>query len=77
MKIKISGTFEGKCAICKKESIVFTAGDEDTHKAASICKDCANELGTTSTSNVIEKYGKKDDNAFKEGIKFIGKKVAQ
>lgn len=76
MKIKLSATFEGECSICKKKGIVFTAGDEDTHRTVTVCKECADKLGTKSTEDVIEKYGKKDDDAFKEGIKVEGKKVA-
>ena len=76
MKIKLSATFEGKCSICKKERIVFTAGDEDTHKVVTVCKECSERLGTESTSQVIEEYGKKDDEAFEEGIKIEGKRVA-
>jgi|GEM_PF-1359144 len=67
MKIKISATYEGHCMICKKEKVVFSAGDEDTKKVVTICGDCAKELGDVQTSDVIEKYGKKDDSAFKGG----------
>ncbi len=76
MKIKLSATFEGKCSICGKETIVFTAGDEDTHKTVTVCKECADRLGTESVEQVIEKYGKKDDESFKEGIKVEKKTVA-
>lgn len=76
MKIKLSATFEGKCSICKKERIVFTAGDEDTHKVVTVCKDCADRLGTEATSQVIEEYGKKDDTAFEEGIRIEKRKTA-
>lgn len=76
MKIKISATFEGKCSICGKKTVVFTAGDEDTHKTATVCKECADKLGTESVEQVIEDYGKKDDESFKEGIKIEGKKTA-
>jgi len=69
MKIKLSATFEGKCSICGKNTVVFTAGDEDTHKAVTVCKECADKLGTESVEQVIEKYGKKDEEPFKEGIK--------
>jgi transcription elongation factor Elf1 len=69
MKIKLSATFEGKCSICGKEATVFTAGDEDTHKTVTVCKECAGSLGNETTSQVIEEYGKVDDEAFKEGIK--------
>lgn len=77
MKIKISATFEGKCSICKQETKVFTAGDEDTHKVVTVCKGCANRLGTESTSKVIEDYGKMDAAAFKEGVKLIKKNIAK
>jgi len=70
MKIKFSATFEGKCSICGKKNVkVFTAGDEDTHKAVTVCEECANKLGTESVEQVIEKYGKKDEEPFKEGLK--------
>ena len=69
MKIKLSATFEGKCDICKKNKIVFTAGDEDTQKAVTICKDCADRLGSEKTSEVIVEYGRKEESAFEEGIK--------
>jgi hypothetical protein len=64
MKIKISATFEGKCMRCNCDKVVFSAGDEDSKKVVTLCQDCANELGTASTSDVIEKFGKCDDDAF-------------
>ncbi len=73
MKLKISGTFEGKCSVCKKKSTVFTAGDEDSHNAVSVCKSCADNMGSKPLSDVIEQYGKKDDEPFKEGVKISGK----
>jgi transcription elongation factor Elf1 len=76
MKAKISATFEGKCTICGKKTIVFTAGDEDTHKTVTVCKECADRMSTESVEQVIEKYGKKDDEAFGEGIKIERKPVA-
>jgi len=69
MKIKLSATFEGKCSICGKETVVFTAGDEDTKQTVTICKECAEKLGDMSTSEVIQKYGKVDDKSFEPGIK--------
>ncbi len=77
MKIKISATFEGKCSICKKDSIVFTAGDEDTRKVVTICKECADKFREKTTSQIIEEYGKIDDEAFKEGIKISKKATAE
>lgn len=69
MKIKLSATFEGKCDICGKEGIVFTAGDEDTGKAVTVCRECAEKLGDMQLSDAIEKYGHEDKKAFEEGIK--------
>ncbi len=70
MKIKFSATFEGKCSICKKKGTVFNAGDEDTKKTVTVCRDCANQLGSAQVSDVIEKYGKEDRESFNTGIKF-------
>jgi transcription elongation factor Elf1 len=69
MKIKISATFEGTCNICKKKKTVFTAGDEDTKKVVSICKNCAENLGDIPTSDAVEKYGVVDDKPFEKGVK--------
>ena len=76
MKIKLSATFEGKCNLCKKKKIVFTAGDEDTHKAVTICKECSAKMGTESVSNVIEKFGKKEDRIFEPGVRYERKPTA-
>ena len=76
MKIKLSATFEGKCDICGKETIVFTAGDEDTKKVVTICKEDADKLGSTTTAEVIEKYGHVDEKSFEEGIKIEKKGTA-
>lgn len=73
MKIKISATYEGKCSICKKKSLVFTAGDEETRRTVSICKDCATKFADQSTAEMIEKHGKVDKKSFEEGIKITGK----
>jgi len=53
--------------VCGKDKIVFSAGDEDTKKVVTICEDCAKELGEIHTSDVIEKYGKDNKEAFKDG----------
>jgi transcription elongation factor Elf1 len=76
MKIKLSATFEGKCDMCGKETTVFTAGDEDTKRVVTVCKSCSEKLGDMPTSEVIEKYGHKDEAAFEEGIKFQTKSTA-
>lgn len=70
MKIKISATFEGKCFLCKKEAIVFTVGDEDTKRCVTICKECSDNLGEMKISEVIEKFGKKDEKSFESGVRF-------
>ncbi len=69
MKVKISATFVGKCMLCGKEAVVFTAGDEDTKKVVTICEGCSKSLGDMQTSDVVEKYGKVDDEPFKNGMK--------
>lgn len=76
MNIKISATYEGKCDVCKKKKIVFTAGDEDTHMTATICKNCSAEMGSEPVSALIEKFGKKDDSSFKPGVRYEGKPKA-
>jgi len=76
MRVKLSATFEGKCQLCNKKKIVFTAGDEDSKRIITICKKCADNLGDMQVSEVIEKYGKKDEKAFEEGIKFEKKPIA-
>lgn len=76
MKIKLSATFEGKCDICGRETIVFTAGDEDTKKVVTICKDDSDKLGDMKTDEVIEKYGHVDEGSFSEGIHMARKGAA-
>ena len=76
MKIKLSATFEGRCDICKKEEVVFTAGDEDSHRVVTVCKPCSEKLGAMQLSEVIEKYGHEDKAPFEEGIKFENKSKA-
>lgn len=68
MKLKFSATFEGKCDLCGKETLVFTAGDLDTKKVVTICKEDADKLGDMQTSDVIEKYGHVDEKSFEEGV---------
>ncbi len=76
MPVKISATFEGKCSICGKKAIVFTAGDDASHKAVTICKDCADGMGDRSLEDVVKEHGKKDEDAFDEGIKIQKHAVA-
>jgi len=70
MKIKLSAVFEGKCDICGKVSDkVFSVGDEETGRVATICKDCSDKNPTMMTSDVIEKYGHEEKAAFEGGLK--------
>jgi hypothetical protein len=69
MKIKLSATFEGKCDICKKDGTVFTAGDEDTGRVVTVCKECSEKLGEMKLSEAIEEFGHEDKTAFEEGVK--------
>ena len=83
MKIKISATFEGKCDLCGEEAVVFTAGDEDTHKAVTICRECASDNAGMQTSDIVEKHGHVDDDLFKgdavciQGMDKLMSKVAK
>jgi hypothetical protein len=76
VKIKLSATFEGKCDICGKETVVFTAGDEDTKRVVTICKEDSDKMGSTPTSEVIEKYGHVDEKTFEPGVKVEKKTTA-
>ncbi len=76
MRIKLSATFEGKCDFCGKEKLVFSAGDEDTHKVITICQDCTNERAGKKTSEMIEEFGHKDDSVFDEGVRVEKKPTA-
>lgn len=69
MNIKISATFEGKCSLCGKETIVFSAGNEDTKKVITVCKECVDKLGNISLEDAVEKFGVKDEKVFEKGIK--------
>lgn len=69
MKIKLSATFEGKCDLCGGEAKVFSLGDEDTKRVVTICEGCCKRLGEMQASEVIEKYGQKDEKPFEMGIR--------
>ena len=76
MKIKLSATFEGKCDICGKDGLVFSAGDEETGRTVTICKECSEKMGDMQLSEAIEKYGHVDKTAFEEGVKIDKKSSA-
>lgn len=70
MKIKLSAVFEGKCDICGKvKKSVFSAGDEDTGRVVSICRQCADDNPGMMTSDAIEKYGHEDKTSFEGGLR--------
>ena len=69
MKAKISATFYGKCDICEKEGLVFKVGDEETKRVVVICEDCVKKYGNSRISEIIEKFGRKDEESFYPGIK--------
>jgi len=69
MKIKLSATFEGNCDICGKDGLVFSAGDEETGRTVTICKECSNKMSDMHLSEAIEKYGHDDKTAFEGGVK--------
>lgn len=73
MKIKLSPTHEGKCMICGKDKVVFSAGDEYTKKIVTICEDCTKKIGDVPTSEVIEKHGQVNEEAFSaQGMQIKG-----
>jgi DNA-directed RNA polymerase subunit RPC12/RpoP len=69
VRIKISATFYGKCDICGKEGLVFKVGDEDTKKVVVICEECSKKYADNKISEIIEKFGRKDEESFSPGIK--------
>jgi len=71
MKIKISGTFEGKCSICGKETKVINVGDEETGKVACVCEDHKMQL-----SDVIDQHGEVNKEYFEQGVKVEKKGTA-
>jgi protein-arginine kinase activator protein McsA len=69
VRIKISATFYGKCDICGKEGLVFKVGDEETKRVVIICEDCAKKYSSTKVSEIIDEFGRKDEESFYPGIK--------
>jgi len=69
VKAKISATFYGKCDICGKEGLVFKVGDEETKRVVVICEDCVKKYSGSRISEIIEKFGRKDEESFYPGIK--------
>jgi transposase-like protein len=69
-KIMISLKHPGKCSICKRNIEVVTFGNTKTRKVAYICEECSKKLNM-KTSTFVEKYGEKDEEPFKPGIRFL------
>ncbi|HLC39482.1 MAG TPA: hypothetical protein VJJ76_01220 [archaeon] len=70
MKIKLSAVYEGKCDICGKvKKNVFSAGDEETGRVVTICRECSDERPGMMTSEAIERYVHEEKTAFEGGIK--------
>lgn len=69
-KIMISLRHPGKCSVCGKNIEVVTFGDMKTRKVAYVCEECSKKLNM-KTSTFVKKYGKKDEEPFKPGIRFL------
>jgi hypothetical protein len=69
VRIKISATFYGKCDICKKEGLVFKVGDEETKKVVIICEECSKKYANSKISEIIENFGRIDEDSFSQGIR--------
>lgn len=70
MKVKFSPKFQHTCDICKKKSIVFTMGDEDSKRTVTICQKCVQTIGISDPAELIEKHGKVDEESFKSGVRY-------
>ncbi|MEM5875389.1 MAG: hypothetical protein QXW01_02505 [Candidatus Aenigmatarchaeota archaeon] len=68
MRYKISATFYGKCDICGNNDLVFKIGDEESKKIVIICKECVNRYKDEKISEMIEKFGRIDEESFSRGI---------
>jgi len=69
-KIMISLKHPGKCSICKRDTEVVTFGNTKTRKVAYICEECSKKLDM-KTSTFVEKYGERDEEPFKPGIRLL------
>ena len=74
MRIKLSATFWGRCDLCGKNGKVFKVGDEDSKTSLTICEDCTKKYKDRKVSEMIEEFGKEDEEAFKDvGIEVLRK----
>jgi len=69
-KIMISLRHPGRCSVCGKNVEVVTLGNTKTRKVAYVCEECSKKL-KMKTSTFVKKYGKKDDEPFKPGIRVL------
>jgi len=69
-KIMISLRHPGKCSVCGKNIEVVTFGNTKTRKVAFVCEACSKKL-KMKTSTFVKKYGKKDEEPFKAGIRVL------
>ena len=69
-KIMISLRHPGKCSVCGKNIEVVTLGNTKTRKVAYLCEKCSKAL-KMKTSTFVKKYGKKDEEPFKPGIRVL------
>jgi hypothetical protein len=69
-KIMISLRHPGRCSVCKRRKEVVTFGNIKTKKVAYVCEECSLKLEMKS-SVFVKKYGKKDTEPFKTGIRII------
>jgi len=74
MRFKISATFFGKCDICGKEDLVFKIGDEESKKVVILCKQCVETYKDKRLSEIIEKFGRVDEESFQKGIRNLDEK---
>ncbi len=69
-KIMISLKHPGKCSVCGKNTEIVTFGDTKSRKVAFVCEECSKKLDM-KTSTFVKKYGKKDEEPFKPGIRLL------
>lgn len=74
MRYKVSATFFGKCDICKREDLVFKVGEEESKTIVTICQKCVEVYKDNKISEMLEKFGKNDEESFERGIRNLNEK---
>jgi len=69
-KIMISLRHPGKCSVCGRNIEVVTLGNTKTRKVAYVCEECSKK-SKMKTSTFVKKYGKRDEEPFKAGIRIL------